>query len=297
MNTICKLLIVSTLSALSVISAEGQSGNTIRFVLTTGGDDFQSGSSLFFTINLTDGSRLPETRITNAGMRLNNNSVNTISVNIGQIVELVAIRSITLRFEAARHTFGSSDNWNLDAIQIALVDQNSAPFNVYDSRNDPTQSGRRLRFTRDQYRATFSRQVAPPPQPPGNACGATRLTVVPRGGSCGQRINILFPDRPLSAPASDCGQQYFPQNRTDVWYTFTMPASGRVAIDFDMVTTAILYTGKSCNALTASGACRLDEGGNKGETSINFEAPRSTRVYLRVFGSAGRRRTLCVYEW
>lgn len=297
MKSICKLLIIATLSALSVISAEGQSGNTMRFVLTTGADDFQLGSSLYFTVNLTNGSRLPETRITNAGMRLNNNSVNSISVNIGQSVDLVAIRSITLRFEGARHTFGGSDNWNLDAIQIALLDRNSAAFNVYDSRNDPGQNGRTMRFTRDLYRATFTRQVAPPPQPPGGTCSATQLTVVPRGGSCGQRINILFPDRPLSAPTSDCGQQYFPQNRTDVWYTFTMPASGRVGIDFNRITTAMMYTGKSCNAIIASGACREDAGGNKGETFINFEAPRSTRVYLRVFGSAGSRRTLCVYEW
>lgn len=294
MKSVNKLLIATILSTLSITAVIGQSGNTIRFVLTTGNDDFQSGSSLFCTITLTNGSRLPETRITNIGVRLADNSTTTIPVNIGQVVELTAIRSITLRFEGLRHFPGGSDSWNLDAIQIALIDQNGAPFNIYDSRNDP----RRLRFTGSLYLATFNRQVPQPLRPSASACSATRLTVVPRGGNCSRRTTVIFPDRPLSTPASDCGQQYFPQNRTDVWYFFDVPAWGRVAIDFDLITTAIIYTGSGCDAARASGGCREDAGGNPSETFIAFNSTsdRPSRVWLRVFGSVGSRRTLCVYE-
>lgn len=147
------------------------------------------------------------------------------------------------------------------------------------------------------YQAPAPTPTPPPPPPVTNdePCGATRINVALRGTTNPTNLSISFQGATLSAPADPCGQNFFPNQRVDRWFTFVMPPSGRVILDFNLITTAVLYTG-NCNALIASGGCRLDAGGNNGETFFDFRAAPNTTVTLRVFGNASSQRTFYLYE-
>lgn len=288
MKSIIQLFLFVAISAISSSWAFCQSGRVIRFVITTGNDDFRAGSNVFFTVNLNNGVSLPEVQINTNNERYSNNSSISVSRNLDRVVELSSIRSITIRFNGGSGF--SADHWNLDAIQISLVTAKGNTHLIYNSREDPARRTLVARFT-----GSF-RQVELP-SPTGPACNATRIAVLPRNSTCANSVEILFPNTQLTALNTDCGGNYFPgDRRRDVWYSFVMPATGRVAIDFNRITTALLYTG-NCSAPAQSGACRLDAGENWGGSFIDFRSPSGTLVYLRVFGNAGSRHALCLYEF
>lgn len=296
MKSIIQLFLFVAISAISSSWAFCQSGRVIRFVITTGNDDFRAGSNVFFSVNLNNGVSLPEVKINTKNERYSNNSSISVSRNLDRVVELSSIRSITLRFNGGSSGtwLTTTDNWNLDAIQISLVTETGNTHLIYNSREDPARRTLVARFTGSFRQVELMRQL---PSPTGPACNATSIAVLPRNSTCANSVEILFPNTQLTALNTDCGGNYFPgDRRRDVWYSFIMPATGRVAIDFNRVTTALLYTG-NCSAPAQSGACRLDAGGNWGEQFIDFRSPSGTVVYLRVFGNAGSRHALCLYEF
>ena len=295
MRYIIQLFLFVAISTISHTIAFCQSGRTISFVITTGNDDFRAGSTVFFSVNLNNGVSLPEVQINTSNERYSNNFSVSVSRNLDRVVELASIRSITLRFNGNNgRAWLSADSWNLDAIQIALIDATGNAHRIYNSREDPNRRTLVARFTSSFQQLELMRQL---PSSTGPACNANRLAVLTRNSTCANSVDIIFPNTPFTSLNTDCGENYFPGNqRRDVWYSFVMPASGRVAIDFNRVTTALLYTG-NCSAPIQSGSCRLDAGGNWGELHIDFRSPSGTLVYLRVFGNAGSRHALCLYEF
>lgn len=296
MRCIIQLFLFVAVSTISHSIAFCQNGRIISFVITTGNDDFRAGSNVYFLVNLNNGVSLPEVKINTKNERYRNNSSISVSRNLDRVVELSSIRSITLRFNGGSSGtwLTTTDNWNLDAIQISLVTETGNTHLIYNSREDPARRTLVARFTSSFRQVELTRQL---PSPTGPACNANRLSVLTRNSTCANSVDIIFPNTPFTTLNTDCGEIYFPGNRRrDVWYSFVMPASGRVAIDFNRVTTALLYSG-NCSAPAQSGACRLDAGGNWGEQFIDFRSPSGTVVYLRVFGNAGSRHALCLYEF
>jgi len=73
-----------------------------------------------------------------------------------------------------------------------------------------------------------SRTITPPPPVSDDPCGATVLAV--NSGSCSYQTGNLITTTTASAgiPAPGCGSL-----GPDIWYKFTVPASGRVIVDLD----------------------------------------------------------------
>lgn len=131
----------------------------IRFTIVTGSDDLRGdGNHAYFTINLTDGTSWDEKLI---GGGFGQNSTIVKEIRLDGDVALSEIRSITIRHNGSprsNHPFDTYDNWDLQTIRIALIDNEGIERNIYNSVNDRRRSRFVLRFTGDTRNCTFFKQ-------------------------------------------------------------------------------------------------------------------------------------------
>ena len=128
-----------------------------------------------------------------------------------------------------------------------------------------------------------------PPVPPNNNCEDASLLSIDTLCNPQNWSNAYATAQPDSiAPDPDCGHY----KGGDVWFTFTMPASGKLRIELTPAQ-ATLYKG-SCGAFTKVDCMQLDGLRTICDTSLAGET-----MYLRVYtynNEEGAPFTLCVYE-
>ncbi|MBX2952734.1 MAG: hypothetical protein KF870_09520 [Leadbetterella sp.] len=94
--------------------------NELSVILRTGGDDLRGGNDAFITLHYEDESNSNEYRL-NQGRSLNNNSTQTIAIDVPLTVTADRIKGVTIRHDGQGHNpFQGYDNWNLDGLQIAV---------------------------------------------------------------------------------------------------------------------------------------------------------------------------------
>ena len=127
---------------------------TVKVFLTTGSDDLRGGNNAYMTIKYANGQVSPEYTL---GGGFGQNSFVTKTVNLNRAVSNVTeIQSITIRHDGsprAGQPFDGYDNWDMQAIRVALVLQNGEERNVI----NPPVGNPLVRFTGSERIRTFGR--------------------------------------------------------------------------------------------------------------------------------------------
>ena len=104
---------------LAVADASSTEISSLRVDITTGGDDLRGGSVAYGVIRLRDGRTLPRVNL-NEGRAWGNGSRNTITMPLSG-VRLSDLASFTIEHDGApRNVLDSYDNWNIDAVRVAV---------------------------------------------------------------------------------------------------------------------------------------------------------------------------------
>lgn len=142
-------------------------GSVLQVNLQSGSDDLRGYNTAYLTVNFNNGTSSRE-YLLQRGLGQNQPAVQNI--NLGQEIDLVNVRSITIRHDGtpnnnpfnggdAGHTY---DNWDLMSLRIALITVTGNPENIYNSiNNNNTTGGDRapIRFTGDKRIGEFRRQL------------------------------------------------------------------------------------------------------------------------------------------
>lgn len=145
---------------------QAQEFEMIRIVLTTGGDDLRGGNSAFISINFIEGPPSEEICLTNNSAltgSFGQNGMVSGTIPIGDVENLSNVKSITIRHDGsprAGNPFDTYDNWDLMAIRVSALTDDSGPrgVNIYNSRNDRERRTFVDRFTGDLRLVTLVKQ-------------------------------------------------------------------------------------------------------------------------------------------
>lgn len=183
----------------------------------------------------------------------------------------------------------------------ATLTGTSIPTDIFSSSSCIT-----IRFVSDGViqRAGFSITISctpncyiPPPPPSNNLpCSAINLAV---SSQCNSLPFTNLNATTSSVPNPICATNY---NGADVWFTATVPASGRLAIKITVgnLTNAgiSIYTGQNCNNLTEI-KCSVSNSGMPGTQYIySAENLANQTIWIRVWGNTPNQGSfnLCAFE-
>lgn len=128
-------------------SAFAQTGADLEVNLITGSDDLRSSNNALLKINFRDNTSSREYDL-GGGFGQNSNIQKKITLDYS--IDARQIRSIVIRHDGSpKNVFDTYDNWDLQAIEIFLLDENNGgqPVAIYNSVNDVRRSRFVARFT------------------------------------------------------------------------------------------------------------------------------------------------------
>lgn len=141
-----------------------QTGVDIEVNLTTGSDDLRGSNNAVVKFNLRNNT---STREYDLGGGFGQNSSVQKKITLDYPIDIRQVRSITLRHDGSpRSTFDTYDNWDLQAVEIAMLDQDNGgePMAVYNSASDARRSRFVTRFTGDNRQVILYNQYRSRPQ-------------------------------------------------------------------------------------------------------------------------------------
>jgi hypothetical protein len=159
MRTLIFMLL--SLSYFHGLSAQAE-GEEILVKLFTGSDDLRGGNNAYIKLNLTNNTSSKEYPL-GGGFGQNGNNEVTIKLDGLGSVRLDQIRSVTIRHDGSPRSgqpFDTYDNWDLQAIEVSLIDFNDGgnPKNIYNTVNDRRVRGNQKRFTGQARTLTLYKQ-------------------------------------------------------------------------------------------------------------------------------------------
>jgi hypothetical protein len=142
-------------------------GSSLQVTAISGSDDLRNYNTAFLKVNFNDGTSTQEFLILRG---LGQNQSTTKTIDLGREIDLVNVRSITIRNDGtpnndifrggdAGHTY---DNWDLNGLSVSLITGSGIPPNIYNNANPSAADagGDRVpvRFTGEKRTAEFMRQ-------------------------------------------------------------------------------------------------------------------------------------------
>lgn len=138
------------------------SQTSVALRVTTGSDDLRGGNKAFVSLAFTDGLSTEEVLLTGSGIGQNSRLQKTVTFRTPTPRPLSQIRSVTIRHDGSprpNHPFDTYDNWDLQTLQLALVDSAGNPIgNIYNSLLDPRRRTFVHRFTGESRQITLNSQ-------------------------------------------------------------------------------------------------------------------------------------------
>lgn len=133
----------------SIACANAQKGVDMEVNLYTGSDDLRSSNNALLKINFRDNTSSREYNL-GGGFGQNTNVLKKLTLDF--LIDITQVRSVTIRHDGSpKNVFDTYDNWDLQAVEISLRDEDNGgqPVALYNSASDQRRSRFVTRFTGD----------------------------------------------------------------------------------------------------------------------------------------------------